>query len=194
MNEDERSNVGLSRLEEAAKKIGLRYRLSFEKCPCLWVPKPHPLSAHRALRAAWPGLDSDGRIYCDSASDLAHEIAHFQVADAPRRLLPYYGLGAFGEARFADHPNREECRASLLGIFWLRAIGNPDWTMTVLDHNWAERWSRLPKTPLGYMRRLLARKGTARCHLLWLRKRGFLDSRWRPTLHLKGQRRREGAS
>ena len=79
---------------------------------------------------------------------LLHEVAHWQLASPARRRVLDFGLGAgpetgcreaaeraarlFGVAR-----EREEAMASLLGILWEVALGQPA-LASFLDQNWLE--------------------------------------------------------
>ncbi|MCC7275143.1 MAG: elongation factor P hydroxylase [Alphaproteobacteria bacterium] len=81
-----------------------------------------------------------------------HEIAHWQLAPPERRCLLDFGLGAGPETgRKAeadavlclDEPARatEEAAASLLGILWEVALGQPA-IHAFLEQNWLEGWER----------------------------------------------------
>jgi len=83
---------------------------------------------------------------------LLHEVAHFQLAPAPRRSLPEFGLGpgpdtgrrpeAEAAQRLAGLPREaEESSASLLGILWEASLGHPA-LASFLDQNWLEGWQR----------------------------------------------------
>ncbi len=79
---------------------------------------------------------------------LLHEVAHFQVAPAERRRLIDFGLGAGPETGnrgaaeraatvFGVEREQEEALASLLGILWEVALGQPG-LASFLDQNWLE--------------------------------------------------------
>ena len=97
----------------------------------------------------WDGaaLDGDTEAYV-----ILHEIAHFLLAPPERRRLPDFGLGpgpdtterAAAEARrVVSLPEREtdEAAASLLGILWEAALGQPA-LASFLDQNWLEGLER----------------------------------------------------
>jgi len=129
---------------------------------------PFDTSAHReaactlAERFGIPTIDQapaaafswDGKFLRtrSEASVLVHEIAHWQLAPADRRLLPDFGLGAGPETgrvteadavrRVTDSvKEREELLASLLGILWEAALGQPA-IHAFIEQNWLEAWER----------------------------------------------------
>lgn len=86
------------------------------------------------------------------ASVLIHEVAHWQIAPPARRALPDFGLGAGPESgRKADADAAccvgidvkagEELLASLLGILWEAALGQPA-VVAFVEQNWLEAWQR----------------------------------------------------
>ena len=97
----------------------------------------------------WDGkaLDGDTEAYV-----ILHEIAHFMLAPPERRQLVDFGLGpgpdtaerAIAErAMIAPIAERdaEEAAASLLGILWEAALGQPA-LASFLDQNWLEGLER----------------------------------------------------
>jgi len=96
------------------------------------------------------GFGWDGRILRTGteAYVLLHEIAHWQMADARRRRAVEFGLGPgpeTGHRAAAERATlltglareREEAMASLLGILWEAALGQPA-LASFLDQNWLE--------------------------------------------------------
>lgn len=96
----------------------------------------------------------DGRVLrTDSeAWVILHEIAHWLIAPPTRRRRRDFGLGAGPETgraeeadadRSVDEPQRarEEAQASLLGILWEAALGQPA-IHAFLEQNWLEGWQR----------------------------------------------------
>ena len=86
------------------------------------------------------------------ASVLIHEVAHWQIAPPGRRHLPDFGLGAgpeTGRVAAADEARcvtdavkeHEELMASLLGILWEAALGQPA-IHAFVEQNWLEAWDR----------------------------------------------------
>ena len=86
------------------------------------------------------------------ASVLIHEVAHWQIAPPDRRHLPDFGLGAGPETGFVDVADaarcvtdavkeHEELMASLLGILWEAALGQPA-IHAFIEQNWLESWER----------------------------------------------------
>ena len=83
---------------------------------------------------------------------ILHEVAHFALAPPERRGLVEFGLGpgpdtldrvAAQRAATLPPPEREadEAAASLLGIFWEAALGQPA-LASFLDQNWLEGLDR----------------------------------------------------
>ena len=83
---------------------------------------------------------------------ILHEVAHFALAPPERRGLVEFGLGpgpntldrvAAERAATLPPPEREadEAAASLLGIFWEAALGQPA-LASFLDQNWLEGLDR----------------------------------------------------
>jgi hypothetical protein len=83
---------------------------------------------------------------------ILHEVAHFVLAPPERRGLVEFGLGpgpdtldrvAAERAATLPPPEREadEAAASLLGIFWEAALGQPA-LASFLDQNWLEGLDR----------------------------------------------------
>lgn len=96
------------------------------------------------------GYGWDGRTLrtATEAYVLVHEVAHFQLAPPARRRAVDFGLGPgpeTGDRRgaeraasvFAVGREREEAAASLLGILWEAALGQPA-LASFLDQNWIE--------------------------------------------------------
>ncbi len=114
---------------------------------------------------------------------LLHEIAHFQLAAPRRRRVVDFGLGAgpeTGDRAGADAAatldpvarDREEARASLLGILWEADLGHPA-LASFLDQNWLEGVGR-PAAGIHFAEVLAG-----------LRAGGFVDDRGCPTRSLR---------
>jgi hypothetical protein len=97
----------------------------------------------------WDGhaLDADTEAYV-----ILHEIAHFVLAPPERRSLIDFGLGPGPDTRDRVAAERaavlpivereaEEAEASLLGILWEAALGQPA-LASFLDQNWLEGLER----------------------------------------------------
>jgi elongation factor P hydroxylase len=92
---------------------------------------------------------------------LLHEIAHYLLAPQPRRRRREFGLGPgpeTGHRAAAERATmltgmareREEAKASLLGILWEAALGQPA-LASFLDQNWLEG-----ADPVAHFERMLA--------------------------------------
>ena len=95
----------------------------------LRVAKSLGISEVRCKAPRYEDLPWDGEtLLADNDLDLAHEIAHFQVAPPSRRFEPNFGLGKAYAGDYAPlrvsirTAFREEAAADLLGIFWLRTF------------------------------------------------------------------------
>jgi hypothetical protein len=97
----------------------------------------------------WDGIALDGET---EAYVILHEVAHFVLAPPERRRLIDFGLGPGPDTRervAAEHAavlpliEREidEAEASLLGILWEEALGQPA-LASFLDQNWLEGLER----------------------------------------------------
>ncbi len=118
----------------------------------------------------WDGtaLDGDTEAYV-----ILHEVAHFVLAPPERRPLIDFGLGPGPDTRervAAAHAavlpvierETDEAEASLLGILWEAALGQPA-LASFLDQNWLEG---LERSAAAHFTEILAR----------LRRRGFGDA------------------
>ncbi len=96
------------------------------------------------------GFSWDGRAVriVTEPSVLIHEVAHFQLAAPDRRRLADFGLGPGPETGWrqqaeqvrrltGDACEREEARASLLGVLWEAELGQPA-ILAFLEQNWLE--------------------------------------------------------
>src|SRR5205085_4415024 len=107
----------------------------------------HPPDARPAFN--WDGTALDG---ATEAYVILHEVAHFALAPAERRCLIDFGLGPGPDTRDRAAAERavalalldrdaEEAEASLLGIVWEAALGQPA-LASFLDQNWLEGLER----------------------------------------------------
>ena len=133
----------------------------------LGVPA-HPPGTHPAFNWDGRALDTDTQAYV-----ILHEIAHFVLAPPERRSLIDFGLGPGPDTRDRATAERaavlplgereaDEAEASLLGILWEAALGQPA-LASFLDQNWLE-----------------GLEGSAAAHftavLRQLRRRGVIDA------------------
>jgi hypothetical protein len=116
---------------------------------------------------------------------LLHEVAHFQLAPPDRRGLVDFGLGPGPETgnRVAAKlvarihgiaREREEAAASLLGILWEAALGQPA-LASFLDQNWLDSYDR--PAAAAHLAGVLAE----------LRRDGFLDEDDQPTRRIAAE-------
>jgi len=112
----------------------------------------HPPGTRPGLNWDGAALDGDTEAYV-----ILHEIAHFLLAppgDPPigRRCLPDFGLGPGPDTTERERAERatvvspaerdaEEAAASLIGILWEAALGQPA-LASFLDQNWLEGLDR----------------------------------------------------
>jgi hypothetical protein len=118
----------------------------------------HPLGAR--CRFNWDGAALNG---ATEAYVILHEIAHFVLAPPERRTLVDFGLGPGPDTIDRDDAERaavlplpareeDEAAASLLGIIWEAALGQPA-LASFLDQNWLEAVGR---SAAGHFSRVLA--------------------------------------
>jgi hypothetical protein len=128
----------------------------------------HPPGTHSGFN--WDGMALDGDT---EAYVILHEVAHFVLAPPERRRLIDFGLGPGPDTReriaaeqVAVLPlidrETDEAEASLLGILWEAALGQPA-LASFLDQNWLEG---LERSAAAHFTEILAR----------LRQRGFGDA------------------
>jgi hypothetical protein len=102
-------------------------------------------SSDRSCQFNWDGAALNG---ATEAYVILHEAAHFVLATPQRRRLVDFGLGAGPDTLDRERAEREatlpglardedEARASLLGILWEAALGQPA-LASFLDQNWLE--------------------------------------------------------
>jgi hypothetical protein len=107
----------------------------------------HPAGVRAAFN--WDGTALDG---ATEAYVILHEVAHFVLAPPERRRLVDFGLGPGPDTaergaaeRAAMLPiaerDADEAAASLLGILWEAALGQPA-LASFLDQNWLEGLER----------------------------------------------------
>jgi hypothetical protein len=107
----------------------------------------HPLGTRPGFNWDGAALDGDTEAYV-----ILHEIAHFLLAPPERRRLPDFGLGPGPDTTERERAERacvvallerdaEEAIASLLGILWEAALGQPA-LASFLDQNWLEGLDR----------------------------------------------------
>ena len=114
----------------------------------------------------WDGTALDG---ATEAYVILHEAAHFVLAPPERRRLVDFGLGPGPDTaergvaeRAAILPiverDADEAAASLLGILWEAALGQPA-LASFLDQNWLEGIERLAAPHFTAVLRRLRRLG-----------------------------------
>ncbi len=162
--------------DRAAGPPAERHRLQ-----ALALARQFGVPVHRVgtgCRFNWDGTALDG---ATEAYVILHEVAHFVLAPPERRGLIDFGLGpgpdtidrAAAECAAVLPPlarEADEAAASLLGILWETALGQPA-LASFLDQNWLEG---LDRGAAGHFTRVLA----------VLRRRGPLD---RPPLSTLGR-------
>jgi hypothetical protein len=116
----------------------------------------------------WDGsaLDGDTEAYV-----ILHEIAHFLLAPPARRYLPDFGLGPGPDTTERETAERaaavsllereeDEAAASLIGILWEAALGQPA-LASFLDQNWLEGLDRSAAAHFADVLRRVMRLGFA---------------------------------
>jgi hypothetical protein len=124
----------------------------------------HPAGTRAAFNWDGAALNGDTEAYV-----ILHEVAHFVLAPAERRTLVDFGLGAGPDTtdraaaeRAAALPilarEADEAAASLLGILWEAALGQPA-LASFLDQNWLEGLERSAAPHFTRVFRRLRRRG-----------------------------------
>jgi hypothetical protein len=107
----------------------------------------HPAGTRPGFNWDGAALDGDTEAYV-----ILHEAAHFLLAPRERRRLVDFGLGPGPDTRDREAAERaavlplierdaDEAAASLLGILWEAALGQPA-LASFLDQNWLEGLDR----------------------------------------------------
>lgn len=122
------------------------------------------MAVHRegtTCRFNWDGVALNG---ATEAYVILHEVAHFVLAPPERRRLIDFGLGAGPDTTDRDaafdaavvpvaEREWDEAQASLLGILWEAALGQPA-LASFLDQNWLEG---LDRSAAGHFTAVLTR-------------------------------------
>jgi hypothetical protein len=126
----------------------------------------HPAGTHSPFNWDGTALDGDTEAYV-----ILHEVAHFVLAPPERRRLIDFGLGPGPDTReriAAEHAavlpliqrEADEAEASLLGILWEAALGQPA-LASFLDQNWLEGLDRSAARHFSDVFGRLRRRGLA---------------------------------
>jgi hypothetical protein len=126
----------------------------------------HPPGTHPPFNWDGAALDGDTEAYV-----ILHEVAHFLLAPPERRRLIDFGLGPGPDTReriAAEHAavlpllqrEADEAEASLLGILWEAALGQPA-LASFLDQNWLEGLERSAARHFSDVFGRLRRRGIA---------------------------------
>lgn len=103
------------------------------------------MSVERYPKTISPEVQWDGKTaFSDTAYNLIHEVAHFQVAEGERRWMKNYGLGSGPDDKYSasavvEDSAKEEAYASLLGILWEARLNFP-YSQTLSFHDWYCEW------------------------------------------------------
>jgi hypothetical protein len=149
---DELSRAVLARIratspDRAAKTEAERHRLAALSVARAFGMAIHPEGTQ--CRFNWDGAALNG---ATEAYVILHEVAHFALAPRERRGLVEFGLGPGPDTLDRDTAERaavlsplereaDEAAASLLGIVWEAALGQPA-LASFLDQNWLEGLDR----------------------------------------------------
>jgi hypothetical protein len=150
--------------ERAAGEEAERHRLAALDWARRHGVPVHPDGVECAFN--WDGHALDG---ATEAYVILHEVAHFVLAPPERRRLVDFGLGPGPDTRDCAAAERaialplaeaeaDEAAASLLGILWEAALGQPA-LASFLDQNWLEGIDRSAPAHLTKVVRTLAARG-----------------------------------
>ena len=133
--------------DRAAGGEAERHRQQALALACRFGVPVYPSSIRPAFNWDGVALDTDTEAYV-----ILHEIAHFVLAPPERRVLVDFGLGPGPDTSDRETAERaavapiaeretDEAEASLLGILWEAALGQPA-LASFLDQNWLEGLER----------------------------------------------------
>src|SRR5437868_12922006 len=139
--------IRMTSSERATGDVAERHRRQALKLAEHFGMPAHPLSTRPGFNWDGAALDADTEAYV-----ILHEIAHFVLAPPERRSLIDFGLGPGPDTRDRATAERaavlplgereaDEAEASLLGILWEAALGQPA-LASFLDQNWLEGLER----------------------------------------------------
>lgn len=116
---------------------------------------------------SWSTFDpSIGHGCGDDIYDFSHEMAHWVVAPPSRKMQPEFGL----ERITMKNADKEEYKASLLGICYLLQIGSVvEAESAIKSHNWVDRdYNTLEKSLFPMIRdRLISKRIALRFFRAW---------------------------
>jgi hypothetical protein len=126
--------------------------------------KVHPPGTRPGFNWDGSALDGDTKAYV-----ILHEIAHFLLAPPERRGLADFGLGPGPDTTERERAERaaavslrereeDEAAASLIGILWEAALGQPA-LASFLDQNWLEGLDRSAASHFTKVLRRVTRLG-----------------------------------
>ena len=141
------ARISATAADRAAGAEAERHRLA-----ALSIARGFGMSIHpegTACSFNWDGTALNG---ATEAYVILHEVAHFALAPTERRGLVEFGLGAGPDTLDREEAERaavlsplereaDEAAASLLGIVWEAALGQPA-LASFLDQNWLEGLDR----------------------------------------------------
>ena len=159
------------------------------------------------------GVHWDGSMLAikgQDASNLLHELAHYQVAPPAFRDVAEFGIGRGPDASYkkdcpyedaidsrpamtAEQKYRlpwgsmailEECRASFLGVLWERALGGT-WRDTAHSHNWVNSKAEHPKDPNYIWWQWENGAEDQQQYTKWLLEQGLIDGHGNPKLSFR---------
>src|SRR6266404_5156334 len=165
------AQIRATRPERAEGAVAERHRLAALAFARRHGVPVHPAGARPAFNWDGTALDGDTEAYV-----LLHEVAHFALAPAARHGLVDFGLGPGPDTRDRAAAERalalpllereaEEAEASLLGILWEAALGQPA-LASFLDQNWLEGLERSAAAHFTAVFARLQRRGLTALGLL----------------------------
>jgi hypothetical protein len=156
--------------ERASGKMAERHRLQAIAIARQFGIPVHPPGTRSGFNWDGTALDGDTEAYV-----ILHEVAHFLLAPPERRRLIDFGLGPGPDTREPIAAERaavlpllereaDEAEASLLGILWEAALGQPA-LASFLDQNWLEGLERSAARHFSDVFGRLRRRGLAELSL-----------------------------
>jgi hypothetical protein len=166
---DRFSRTVFQRIRATSAERALRMEAERHRLTALSIARAFGMEVHPEGTSCQFNWDGTALCAATEAYVILHEIAHFALAPTERRRLVEFGLGPGPDTldrvaaeRAAALPllerEADEAAASLLGIIWEAALGQPA-LASFLDQNWLEGLDRSAPEHFTAVLETLRRRG-----------------------------------